>query len=1031
MTATKILDRLILHWRSSFPARLLPLLERLLASQRRQFIAAIQQVMDEDDAAEAAAKAERKAREIPALPTPSRQDALDNLWTLIGLLENASVDFLQAYNVTSKRAEALSRFLQREAEVLDEAKQDDVLHELNERIRREMENRPGGAIRRADDLRKAMIEQEHKAAAERERKDQLAKMPESGPEKKPTKRLVIMVGLPPNGRPGLEVKAFDWLEQSIFKDKYLPAVSNLEYDKVRRLQYGNETEVAKSVQALQAEGFEVRATDKEAAGRLSEGANLNSGLVGAADEHLERMIALLGTRGLVPRPYQLTGIRWLRATKAGALLDEMGLGKTMQVLLAMGRRGLVLCPASVKGVWARECKLWRPDLKPTILVGLNTFRWPEDGELLIVNYDLLRVEKPAVAEVAGTIKIIKGKEQTVEEAEREAGKTKVRKTHVRLLPRYGGGGKSHYDFKLPASRVTVKDGQTVQVGDSLYDAHDDITPAGPAPWDLAVALDEGHVVKNETTLRARAAQLIGRRVAEVGGYRWLVTATPVCNRPLELKAVLEAIGAFGTAFTSRAAFARAFGNRINDAEAEPTEEASRALARVAMRRTRNDVGKQIPPLQFMEIPVALEGEALAAAEEIERILRPQVEAAEAEVVRKGGTPQEIAKAIERAMLAQESIGAMSRARRTIAVAKLPTALELIDSMEDSGQSIVVASAHRDVCEGAVRHDRDNWGLIVGGVNNNDRTEIVEAFQAGKLRGLAMTIKTGGVGLTLTRSSVMIGVDLEWNPSLNEQCFARIDPVRGRPEGAMGGTSTVYLLKSNAWIEQKLTELLLLKARMIAATVEPVSKLGGQLPEGPEMEDIAVGPPDRNARAEYEIAGAPGLIKPQARRGWITEEAILDKVRRLGTDSNTSNLGKWILDRLREEERKGAPSVPPRINGQGLESVLEEIELDIARKRREQRKYEEDARPARTNQERFAADAMLTLKDLDPDKAREINDQGFGGSTQDGHRLANLIRAGIGLTDEDWQRAIVIARHHHRQVGKMPEASEGMRWRRAG
>lgn len=248
---------------------------------------------------------------------------------------------------------------------------------------------------------------------------------------------------------------------------------------------------------------------------------------------------------------------------------------------------------------------------------------------------------------------------------------------------------------------------------------------------------------------------------------------------------------------------------------------------------------------------------------------------------------------------------------------------------------------------------------------------------------------------------------------------------------MEGTSTVYLLKSNAWIEQKLTELLLLKARMIAATVEPVSKLGGQLPEGPEMEDIAVGPPDRNARAEYEIAGAPGLIKPQARRGGITEEAILDKVRRLGTDSNTSNLGKWILDRLREEERRGAPSVPPRINGQGLESVLEEIELDIARKRREQRKYEEDARPARTTQERFAADAMLTLKDLDPDKAREINDQGFGGSTQDGHRLANLIRAGIGLTDEDWQRAIVIARHHHRQVGKMPEPSEGMRWRRAG
>jgi len=70
----------------------------------------------------------------------------------------------------------------------------------------------------------------------------------------------------------------------------------------------------------------------------------------------------------------------------------MGLGKTMQVLLAMGDRGLVFCPASVKGVWAREAARWRPDLTVVVCEGRGSFRWPEAGELVVINYDVVKVE---------------------------------------------------------------------------------------------------------------------------------------------------------------------------------------------------------------------------------------------------------------------------------------------------------------------------------------------------------------------------------------------------------------------------------------------------------------------------------------------------------------------------------------------------------------------------------------------------------------------------------------------------------------
>jgi SNF2 family DNA or RNA helicase len=48
-----------------------------------------------------------------------------------------------------------------------------------------------------------------------------------------------------------------------------------------------------------------------------------------------------------------------------------------------------VCPAVAKGVWARECRKWRPDLTPVILSGRGSFRLPAPGELIIINYDIL------------------------------------------------------------------------------------------------------------------------------------------------------------------------------------------------------------------------------------------------------------------------------------------------------------------------------------------------------------------------------------------------------------------------------------------------------------------------------------------------------------------------------------------------------------------------------------------------------------------------------------------------------------------
>lgn len=63
---------------------------------------------------------------------------------------------------------------------------------------------------------------------------------------------------------------------------------------------------------------------------------------------------------MIPRPYQKTGINFLAQRQFASLWDDPGLGKSFQTLMAIGKQGydnvLIICPASVRLVWADECR---------------------------------------------------------------------------------------------------------------------------------------------------------------------------------------------------------------------------------------------------------------------------------------------------------------------------------------------------------------------------------------------------------------------------------------------------------------------------------------------------------------------------------------------------------------------------------------------------------------------------------------------------------------------------------------------------
>jgi SWI/SNF-related matrix-associated actin-dependent regulator 1 of chromatin subfamily A len=90
--------------------------------------------------------------------------------------------------------------------------------------------------------------------------------------------------------------------------------------------------------------------------------------------------------------YQKAGIEFLARTSTALLADEPGVGKTIQVCGLLNLRPdirniLVVCPASVKFVWARELMKWLRQKREISVAGKDL---DVCVDIVVVNYDLLR-----------------------------------------------------------------------------------------------------------------------------------------------------------------------------------------------------------------------------------------------------------------------------------------------------------------------------------------------------------------------------------------------------------------------------------------------------------------------------------------------------------------------------------------------------------------------------------------------------------------------------------------------------------------
>jgi SWI/SNF-related matrix-associated actin-dependent regulator 1 of chromatin subfamily A len=455
-------------------------------------------------------------------------------------------------------------------------------------------------------------------------------------------------------------------------------------------------------------------------------------------------------------PYQVHGVDHLSRKSRALLADEMGLGKTVQALRALSKdaKAIAVVPASLKYNWAAECKRWRPDLKPVVLSGRKSYRPPSQGELVIINYDIL----PDVAAIdAGSLR------------------------------------------------------------------------------NVVLIVDEAHKVKSHKAKRSKRIKALADACAKV----WALTGTPLLGKPFDLWGVLSNTGMQREVFGWQK-FLMLFGGHQNrwggwEFADEPSPEAPERLRRVMMRRLRKDVLPDLPSKTYTD--VVINGTSKALERRLDQMMETWSDTLEDEML--------------------PSFEEFSGIRRELAESRIPAIEEMADDAEESNTPIIVFSAHR----APVEHlgSRDGWAKILGGTSSQDRQAIVEDFQAGRLKGLALTIGAGGVGLTLTRAWKAIFVDLDWTPANNLQAEDRICRI-----GQTSSKVEIVRLVSDHPIDRRVQKILCDKQRLITAAIEREGQITKPETTQGETQD------EFEARMKT-IREAEEKIAAEERDGWQTRQ----------------------------------------------------------------------------------------------------------------------------------------------------------------
>jgi SWI/SNF-related matrix-associated actin-dependent regulator of chromatin subfamily A-like protein 1 len=339
-----------------------------------------------------------------------------------------------------------------------------------------------------------------------------------------------------------------------------------------------------------------------------------------------------------------------------------------------------------------------------------------------------------------------------------------------------------------------------------------------------LVVDESHYCKNPRAKRTQAVRRLAAAV-EPDGLRLALTGTPVLNHADELIAQLRVIDRLED-FGSGARFSRQFRGELSEQRLH-----WHLRRRCFVRRLKSEVLPQLPAKRRVVVPMALdnEGEYRLAEEDVIAWLREQpLELEELDA--------KVAAALRAQRLAQ--LGAL---QRLAARGKLRAALGWVEDFLASDEPLVVFARHREVQEALLA--RFPGALHLLGADDAARREAsVRAFQDPHGPPLIVcATRVGAQGITLTRASNVVFLELEWSPALHDQAEDRCHRI-----GQRDAVTAWYLLAAET-IDETMATVIARKRGKVAAVTDGRELDGEGLVEA-VVRELRARPPRRHLRA---------------------------------------------------------------------------------------------------------------------------------------------------------------------------------------
>ena len=278
--------------------------------------------------------------------------------------------------------------------------------------------------------------------------------------------------------------------------------------------------------------------------------------------------------------------------------------------------------------------------------------------------------------------------------------------------------------------------------------------------------DEAQNLKNITTKRTSAARSLTAQ------FKICLTGTPMENHYGEFYSLIDLLvpGSLGEIADFRKQFVNS-----EMITREQMDDLKLKIKPLLLRRTKKEILDQLPEKQETKVSIAFEERqkeiyrdiALSYNQRVQETMAAQGEAS---------VQLQMLTALLRLRQACSDPAALPNIKYDKVPPKLETLFDSIQEIVESGESALVFTQFLQTLEHTAKILRaagNKVFVLHGGVPTKQRQKILSDFnETAGGAVLVMTLKTGGVGLNLTKASYVFHLEPWWNPSVENQATDR-------------------------------------------------------------------------------------------------------------------------------------------------------------------------------------------------------------------------------------------------------------------